>query len=90
MCTFWLIQNYVQLGRLAEAEELFAHVLSFASDVGLFAEELDPLTGEQLGNFPQAFTHIALINAAMRIAAAKQGQKTAAHAIVEDAAEEWA
>jgi len=61
-----------------------------ASDGGLFAEELDPLTGEQLGNCPQAFPHLALLNAALRITAAKQGQKTAAHTIVEDAAEEWA
>lgn len=72
ICTFWLIDNYVMCDRLKEAEDLFGHVLSFANDVGLFSEEIDPLTGEQLGNFPQAFTHIALINSAVRIAAARQ------------------
>ncbi|MGH8069915.1 MAG: glycoside hydrolase family 15 protein, partial [Candidatus Entotheonellia bacterium] len=85
ICTFWLIQNYVMLGRLTEAEELFRHVLSFANDLGLFSEEIDPGTGEQLGNFPQAFTHIALINAAVRLAAARQGKKPAEHTILEEA-----
>ncbi|HLK32919.1 MAG TPA: glycoside hydrolase family 15 protein [Terriglobales bacterium] len=56
MCTFWLIDNYVLLERFREAEELFEHVLSFQNDVGLFSEEIDPDNGEQLGNFPQAFT----------------------------------
>lgn len=84
LCTFWLIQNDILLHRLAEAEALFTHVVSFANDVGLFAEEIDPVTGEQLGNFPQAFTHIALINTAVRLAEAKRGRKTPAHAIVED------
>jgi GH15 family glucan-1,4-alpha-glucosidase len=84
ICTFWLIDNYVMLGRLNEAEALFQHVLSFANDLGLFAEEIDPVTGEQLGNFPQAFTHIALINSAMRLATARQGKKPAAQALVEE------
>jgi len=48
ICTFWLVYNYVLQGRLTEAEALFRHVLSFANDVGLFAEEIDPVTGEQL------------------------------------------
>ncbi len=73
------------LGRLEEAEELFRRVLKFASDLGLFSEEIDPDTGEQLGNFPQAFTHIALINSALRLAAARKGNKSEAEDIIEDA-----
>lgn len=83
MCTFWLIDSYILLGRLNEAEELFNHVLSFQNDVGLFSEEIDPDNGEQLGNFPQAFTHISLINSATRLEAAREGRKTSPHAIVE-------
>lgn len=85
ICTFWLVNNYIMLGRLEEAEELFRHVLSFASDLGLFSEEIDPDTGEQLGNFPQAFTHIALINSALRLAAARKGKRSEAEEIIEDA-----
>lgn len=73
ICTFWLINSYIMQGRLDEAERLFTHVLSYANDVGLFAEEIDPVSGEQLGNFPQGFTHIALINTAVGLTAAKAG-----------------
>ncbi|MGE5206647.1 MAG: glycoside hydrolase family 15 protein [Chlamydiota bacterium] len=83
MCTFWLVDAYTLLGRLREAEELFEHVLSFQNDVGLFSEEIDPDSGEQLGNFPQAFTHISLINSAARLEAAREGRKTAPHILAE-------
>ncbi len=76
-CTFWLVENYVLQGRLQEADKLFRHAISFANDLGLMAEELDPESGEQLGNFPQGFTHIALISAAMRLAAAHRGEEPA-------------
>ncbi len=72
-CAFWLVENYAMQGRLKRAEELFRHVTSFANDVGLMSEEIDPVSGDQLGNFPQAFTHVALINAAVRLAAARRG-----------------
>jgi GH15 family glucan-1,4-alpha-glucosidase len=68
ICTLWLIQCLALMGRVEEAEERFVGVLAYANDVGLFAEEIDAQTGEQLGNFPQAFTHIALINAAADLA----------------------
>ncbi len=71
-------------GRLDEAERLFHHVLAYANDVGLFAEEIDPVSGEQLGNFPQGFTHIAIINSALRLTAAKAGRKPRVEEIVED------
>jgi GH15 family glucan-1,4-alpha-glucosidase len=67
ICTFWAIHNLACQNRLAEARRLFDHALSFANDLGLFAEEIDPDTGAALGNFPQAFTHVGLINAAIAI-----------------------
>ena len=63
-CTFWLINNYILLGRLEEAKELFEHVLSFQNSLQLFAEEIEPVSREQLGNFPQALTHVALMSSA--------------------------
>ncbi|HYL76985.1 MAG TPA: glycoside hydrolase family 15 protein [Bryobacteraceae bacterium] len=66
-CTLWLVNNYAMLGRVDEAKELFRHVLSFQSPLGLFAEEIDPVTREQLGNYPQAMTHVALIGSALRL-----------------------
>ena len=65
--SFWLVQNYVLQGRNAEAGELFARLLARCNDVGLLAEELDPLTGRMLGNFPQAYSHVGLIHCALSL-----------------------
>jgi GH15 family glucan-1,4-alpha-glucosidase len=67
ICSFWGAHHLACRGDVVEAKKLFEHVLSFANDVGLFAEEIHPETGDALGNFPQAFTHIGLINAALAI-----------------------
>jgi GH15 family glucan-1,4-alpha-glucosidase len=67
-CSFWLVQVYVLQGRLREATELFEHLLTLANDVGLLAEQYDPVAKRQLGNFPQAFSHVGLINAALAVA----------------------
>ena len=66
-CSFWLVQNYVLQGRDAEAAELFARLLARCNDVGLLSEELDPLTGRMLGNFPQAYSHVGLIICALSL-----------------------
>jgi GH15 family glucan-1,4-alpha-glucosidase len=66
-CSFWLIDNYILQGRHAEARKLFDRLLARRNDVGLLAEELDPLTGRMLGNFPQAFSHVGLINSALSL-----------------------
>ena len=63
-CSFWLADAYEMLGRHEEAERMFEHLLSFRNDLGLLAEEYDPRAGRQLGNFPQGFSHIALVNTA--------------------------
>jgi GH15 family glucan-1,4-alpha-glucosidase len=60
-CSFWLADNYALQGRMAEAEELFERLLSIRNHLGLLAEEYDPIDGRQLGNFPQGFSHLALI-----------------------------
>jgi len=66
-CTFWLADNFALQGRLDEAKELFERLLSTRSDLGLLAEEWDPASRRQLGNFPQAFTHVALVNSAFNL-----------------------
>jgi GH15 family glucan-1,4-alpha-glucosidase len=63
-CSFWLADAYAVTGRLADAERLFDHLLSLRNDLGLLAEEYDPRDRRQLGNFPQGFSHIALVNTA--------------------------
>ncbi len=73
-CTFWLVTDLSRLGRVEEARALFEQLLSHASPLGLLSEEIDPYSGEMLGNYPQAFTHIALINAAVAIEQAVQGR----------------
>ena len=66
-CSFWLVDNYVLQGRYEEARRLFDRLLSRCNDVGLLAEEFDPLTGRMLGNFPQAYSHVGLINCALNL-----------------------
>jgi GH15 family glucan-1,4-alpha-glucosidase len=63
-CSFWLADNYLLLGRVDEAERLFDRLVGLSNDLGLLAEEYDPVAGRQLGNFPQAFSHLALVNTA--------------------------
>jgi GH15 family glucan-1,4-alpha-glucosidase len=73
-CSFWAVECKARRGELTRATAMFEHLLDFGNDVGLFAEEIDPDTGAALGNFPQAFTHLGLINAALTLAeAAGQG-----------------
>jgi GH15 family glucan-1,4-alpha-glucosidase len=71
LCTFWLVDVLALSGRLDEAKDVFNHMADFANHVGLFAEQIDPKTGGFLGNFPQAFTHIGLINSALYLAYAE-------------------
>jgi GH15 family glucan-1,4-alpha-glucosidase len=72
ICSFWLVSALVEIGELARARGLCERLLSFASPLQLYAEEIDAGTGRHLGNFPQAFTHLALINAVMHIIRAEQ------------------
>ncbi|OYV35471.1 MAG: glucoamylase [Rhodospirillales bacterium 20-64-7] len=66
-CSFWLADNYVLLGRIDDARKLFEKLVGLCNDVGLLAEEYDPYEKRQIGNFPQAFSHIALINTAYNL-----------------------
>jgi GH15 family glucan-1,4-alpha-glucosidase len=76
LCTFWLAQALAMAGCAARAREVFERAARYANDVGLLAEEIDPGSGEPLGNFPQAFSHIGLINAAWAISELRDGRAT--------------
>jgi GH15 family glucan-1,4-alpha-glucosidase len=67
ICTFWLVLALSQIGQKARARALCERILSLASPLGLYAEEIDAESGRHLGNFPQAFTHLALINAVQHV-----------------------
>jgi GH15 family glucan-1,4-alpha-glucosidase len=72
ICSFWLVSCLARAGDLERAEALFDRLTGYANDLGLLAEEIDTASGEQLGNFPQAFSHIGLITAAWEIDKAKE------------------
>jgi alpha,alpha-trehalase len=74
ICSFWLVSALTEIGELPRARRLCEKLLSFASPLGLYAEQISPLNGRHLGNFPQAFTHLALINAIIHIIRAEQGR----------------
>ncbi len=85
ICSFWLVSALVEIGELGRARALCEKLLSFASPLQLYAEELDPTTGRHLGNFPQAFTHLALINAVVHLIQAEQHERrgfSMAHPII--------
>ena len=72
-CSFWLADNYALMGRQADATALFERLLALRNDVGLLSEEYDPLAGRFLGNFPQAFSHVGLVNTAFNLATNHRG-----------------
>src|SRR5438876_2016911 len=73
ICSFWLVSALCEIGELDRARELGEKLLSYASPLQLYAEEIDPRSGRHLGNFPQAFSHLALINAVMHVIHAESG-----------------
>jgi GH15 family glucan-1,4-alpha-glucosidase len=73
LCSFWLADNYALMGREDEARALFERLLALRNDVGLLAEEYDPVARHMLGNFPQAFSHVGLINTAFNLTARQHG-----------------
>jgi GH15 family glucan-1,4-alpha-glucosidase len=75
ICSFWLVSSLVLIGELERAKSLCEKLLSYASHLQLYAEEIDPRNGRHLGNFPQAFTHLALINAVMQVINAERGTR---------------
>ena len=72
ICSFWLVSALVEIGEVDAARKLCERLLAYASPLELYAEEIDPHSGRHLGNFPQAFTHLALINAVMHVIRAEQ------------------
>ncbi|NQU37805.1 MAG: glycoside hydrolase family 15 protein, partial [Actinobacteria bacterium] len=75
LCTFWLAQALALAGRIEQARDVYERAIAPLNDVGLLAEQVDPATGSLWGNFPQAFSHIGLVNAAAAIATAEAGAR---------------
>ncbi len=72
ICSFWLVSALVEIGELPRARQLCERLLGYASPLRLYAEEIEPHSGRHLGNFPQAFTHLALINAVTHVIRAEE------------------
>jgi GH15 family glucan-1,4-alpha-glucosidase len=77
LCTFWFVDNLILLGELDEAVEMFERLLSLRNELGLLSEEYDSKRGRLVGNYPQAFSHIGLINTASLLESARRGQSAA-------------
>jgi GH15 family glucan-1,4-alpha-glucosidase len=75
-CSFWLVSALVSIGELQRGRALCKRLLTHASELGLYAEEINPADGRHLGNFPQALTHLALIHAVMSVIRAERGMRT--------------
>ena len=76
ICTFWLVDNLILLGEMHRARQLFEKLIAHTNDLGLLSEQLDPNTGEMLGNFPQAFSHLAIINTAVHLEQAENHRRS--------------
>ncbi len=83
-CSFWLVDAYLMLGRGDDAERLFEHLLSLRNDLGLLSEEYDPRSKRLVGNFPQAFSHLALVNSASNLAHYRKPAEQRSEHTVED------
>jgi GH15 family glucan-1,4-alpha-glucosidase len=77
ICNFWMAEVLAKAGKLQDSRRYFEELLRRVITVGLWSEEIDPVTGEYLGNYPQAFTHIGLINAALALSKTIEGAKAA-------------
>ena len=83
-CSFWLVDAYLMLGRADDAQQLFERLLSLRNDVGLLSEQYDPRARRQVGNFPQAFSHLALVNSASNLAHYRKPAEQRSERSVED------
>jgi GH15 family glucan-1,4-alpha-glucosidase len=86
ICSFWLVSALCEIGEIERGRALCEKLLAYASDLGLYAEEIDTRTGRHLGNFPQAFTHLALINAVMHVIRAEEALEAELSAFATDPA----
>ena len=93
ICSFWLVSALVEIGEVGRAHDLCEKLLSYASPLDLYAEEIDPRSGRHLGNFPQAFTHLALINAVLHVIEAEKGVQlgslTLGRELADQSSEAW-
>jgi GH15 family glucan-1,4-alpha-glucosidase len=83
-CTFWLAEALYGTGRRREGHELFEHLLGLRNDLGLLSEEYDPTTGRHLGNVPQAFSHVGLVNAARHLSGTPGSSRATLHPTIRD------
>ena len=79
ICSFWLADSLAMIGRVGEARDLYDQLVALRNDVGLLAEEYDPATGRMLGNFPQAFSHLGLVNTAWHLTTAESPLRRSAY-----------